>query len=108
SRRREIRVPIRRHAVYALTAVVLLTAWHLWSLERSKFPDAMAMIHAETFEFGGGPKLSYAASSHHHGHHHAVMAAGGHGTISVTELTGPRTGEPDKRFTLVAQKKIIE
>ncbi len=107
SRRQGIQVLVRRNTVWALAAVVLLAAWHVWSLERSKFPDAMSMIHAETFEFGGGPKLPHADFSHHHGHH-AGMPAGGNGTISVTELTGPRTGEPDRQFTLVAQKKIIE
>ena len=107
SRRQGIQVLIRRNTVWALVAVVLLAAWYVWSLERSKFPEAMSMIHAETFEFGKGPKLPHADFSHHHGHH-ADMPAGGNGTISVTELTGPRTGEPDRQFTLVAQKKIIE
>jgi len=110
SRRQGIRVLVLRSALFALAAVVLSAVWYLWSLERSKFPNAMAMIHAETFEFGGGTRLSYDTATHHHGHHghHAVATAGENGTISVTELTGPRTGEPDKRFTLVAQKKTIE
>jgi len=76
-----------RGAAFAIAAVFLLAAGYLWSLERSRFPASMSMIR--------------------HGHHAAAAAAGGSAQVSVTELTGPRTGEPDARFTLVAQKKMI-
>jgi len=102
-----------RTAGWTLSAAVLLAAWHLWSLDRSKFPASMPMIHPETFEYGGGavfPPADMPGDREIHGHHghHAAAAADGSAVVSVTELTGPRTGEPDRRFTLVAQKKRIE
>ena len=99
-----------RSAAFTLSAVVLLMAWFLWSMERSKFPASMSMLHPETFEYGGGAVPAGAVSSAHHDHHarHAVASAAGSAAISVTDLTGPRTGEPDARFTLVAQKQMIE
>ena len=106
-RRQGFRTMARRSAIFSLAAVMGLAAWNLWAREASKFPPSMSMVHPETFEFGGGTVLPLAASMSHHGHHH-VFAADGSPAISVTDLTGPRSGEPDKRFTLVAQKKTID
>ncbi|HEY8529480.1 MAG TPA: multicopper oxidase family protein [Paenibacillaceae bacterium] len=110
ARRQGIRTMAGRSAVFALAAVIALTAWNLWAREASRFPPSMSMVHPETFDFGKGTALPLAASlSHHghHGHHHAMAAAAGP-TVSVTDLTGPRSGKPDKTFTLVAQKKTID
>jgi FtsP/CotA-like multicopper oxidase with cupredoxin domain len=96
-----------RNTVLAFTAVVMLTVWYLWSLHNSRFPESMAMIHPETFDFGGGAEFPGAASADHGGHH-SVMTAGGNVAVSVADLTGPETGEPDKRFTLVAEKKTVK
>jgi FtsP/CotA-like multicopper oxidase with cupredoxin domain len=108
-----IRTMARRSAIFVLSAVLALAAWNPWAREASRFPPSMSMVHPETFEFGRGTVLPLAASMGHHGHHdrhgrHHVMAADGSQTVSVTDLTGPRSGEPDKRFTLVAQKKTID
>ena len=105
-----------RGAACAIAVFVLLAAEFVWSMERSKFPASMPMIHPETFEYGGGGKPAEAALLGHHaaharhaGHaHHAAASPAGSAAISVADLTGPRTGEPDKRFTLVAEKNTIE
>jgi FtsP/CotA-like multicopper oxidase with cupredoxin domain len=111
SRRPGILVLAIRKSALTFSAAVLLMAWYQWSLQSSKFPDSMVMIHPETFEFGGGAEFPSAISSDHggrHSGHHSAMPAGASAAVSVADLTGPRTGEPDKRFTLVAQKKTIE
>jgi len=109
-RRQGVRVFARRTAAWTVSAAALLAVWHLWSLERSKFPASMPMIHPETFEYGGGRAIP-AALPGLHDHHHAQGAsvpAAGNAVVSVADLTGPRDGEPDRRFTLVAQKSEIE
>ena len=99
-----------RGVAFAFTAFVLLMASFLWAMERSKFPASMSMLHPETFEYGGGaePQGEMASGRQDPHAHHAVASKTDSATISVADLTGPRTGEPDKRFTLVAQKKTIE
>jgi FtsP/CotA-like multicopper oxidase with cupredoxin domain len=108
--RQGMRTMAWRSAAFALSAVMMLTAWHLWSKQAGKFPPSMSMVHPETFEFGGGTVLPVDASLIHHGHHgrRHVPTADGIRTVSVTDLTGPQPGEPDKRFTLVAQKQTID
>lgn len=107
SRPQGILARVLRKTALASAAVVLLVAWFQWSLANSKFPESMAMIHPETFEYGGGSEISSVVSSDHHGHHAVMPAGGSAAAVSVADLTGPRTGQPDKRFTLVAQKKTI-
>ena len=65
----------------------------------------MSMMAGE-MDFGGGviPDAYAAGHAAHHGH----GEAGGTGQVSVPELTGPRTGEPDHRFTIIAEKKELE
>lgn len=111
ARRPGFRAMAQRQAAFALAAVLLLAAWHWRALEASKFPSSMSMIHPETFEYGGGPQPVHAGlPDHHHGRHPAgpsAVAVNGHHAVSVTELAGPRDGEPDKRFALVAQKQTV-
>ncbi|UQZ84663.1 Blue copper oxidase CueO precursor [Paenibacillus konkukensis] len=60
----------------------------------------LAMLNSllpERFNMMAGP-AHYAATSGN-----AAFA----GTVSVTGLTGPRTGEPDRKFTLTAEKKKV-
>jgi FtsP/CotA-like multicopper oxidase with cupredoxin domain len=102
-----------RGGVLALSAFVLLLAGFVWAMERSKFPASMSMLHPATFEYGGGAVPANAArpgshDSHAHHAHHAVAQPPAGAAISVDDLTGPRTGEPDVRFRLVAQKSMID
>jgi len=112
-RRPGFRVMLLRQTALLFTAVLLLAAWHWRSLEASRFPDAMSMIHPETFDFGNGPARAghsgHQARARHpaaHAPSHPDGADGGR-AVSVTELTGPQTGEPDRRFVLIAQKQTI-
>ncbi len=68
-----------------------------WSASASKLPGRYNMA-----EHGGGTR---AAGGGHGGGLHTA-AASGTGT-SITELTGPREGKPDKKFTLTAQTTEI-
>ena len=80
--------------------------WHEW--KSSLIPDRMVMTgHAD--DFGGGVEFAHAAADHHvrHGMHHAGDAGDAAGLVSVTELTGPRDGEPDRRFVLTARKATV-
>lgn len=69
--------------------------------ESSRLPAAMSMM-AGTADYGGG---SAEASGHDHSGAHAPVH--GAGTVSVTELTGPSEGEPDRRFELIAQRTTV-
>ncbi|NGQ96891.1 multicopper oxidase family protein [Brevibacillus sp. SYP-B805] len=88
-------------------AAVLLTvalSGYTWSLAASKFPDTMEMVNHDAVDFGGGTAFAH-ASLHQGGGHSPVTQ--GNEAVSVAELTGPRTGVPDKRFTLHAKKQQI-
>jgi len=60
-------------------------------------------------DFGGGVEFAHAAADHHvhHGMHHAVAAGDAAEVVSVTELTGPRDGKPDRRFVLTARRATV-
>ncbi|MBG0563657.1 multicopper oxidase family protein [Actinoplanes aureus] len=83
--------------VVAFVAVVVLGL--VWAASASKVPGRYNMA-----EHVGGTHAQAAAAAHSGGAHAA--AAPGKGT-SITELTGPRDGEPDRKFTLTAQTSEI-
>ncbi|SDX82568.1 multicopper oxidase family protein [Paenibacillus sp. CF384] len=82
--------------------IVVLLAFGVWMYEAkaSRLPETMSMMTG-TADFGGG---IVSASAHQHAAH-AVTT--GEGSVSVETLTGPREGEPDRRFTLTAEKKLV-
>ncbi|MGH2534444.1 MAG: multicopper oxidase domain-containing protein [Thermomicrobiales bacterium] len=86
-------VRLIRATSIAVVLVLAFGGWFVWSMEASRLPDRMSMMAAHNVDWGGGP-----AGAHNHGP----------GVISVTELTGPRTGEPDHRFTLTAKQATVE
>ncbi|MFD5323169.1 multicopper oxidase family protein [Streptomyces sp. NPDC127092] len=115
----------RRVAVRLGTTVVVLgVVGTLLTLEsqRSRFPDTFSMMKG-TMDYGGG--TTFAADGHdgHHGgsagtHTNALGVHGnghsaGHpaGTkaaaVSVDALKGPKSGTPDRRFTLTAQEAKV-
>ncbi len=90
-----------------LVLSVGLTAWFVWSTQASTLPDRFSMMAHEA-DYGGGPEVGHGTGTGHaRGGNHA-----GHGddgqAVSVTELTGPHTGDPDRRFTLTAQESQIQ
>lgn len=85
--------PVVRTAAVAVPALAFVagigTAW--WS---SGLPGRYDLADYAVMDTGGAP------SGEHGGHDHA-------GTTSVTDLTGPQTGEPDVRYTLTASPKDV-
>jgi FtsP/CotA-like multicopper oxidase with cupredoxin domain len=84
---------------FALVICAGFVAWFAYSMQASALPDRFSMMAHENADYGGGPEISHGSG---HAHEH------GHGpSVSLTGLTGPREGEPDRRFTLTAEKSRI-
>ncbi|GED68788.1 hypothetical protein BRE01_24900 [Brevibacillus reuszeri] len=119
-----------------VTGTSLLWIWQSWKQHRASRPGELRRPHAMLrfiriasvlVLFGAGAYLwghqeilasvlpdqlkiaDHSASAASQGQHATLAAAPttGH-AVSVTELTGPRTGEPDRQFTLTAQKTTIQ
>ncbi|WP_246066888.1 multicopper oxidase family protein [Paenibacillus koleovorans] len=71
------------------------------AMQNSLLPGTVDMM-AGKMDYGGGPVVA----SHNHGGHTMTASAGTAGT-PVTQLTGPQTGTPDRRVTLMAEKGTI-
>jgi FtsP/CotA-like multicopper oxidase with cupredoxin domain len=93
-----------RGAGFVLVLLLAAAGWYAWSLEKSKFPETMAMVNHDLADFGGGAEFALVSMHPDSGHSHAANAGQ---TVSVADLTGPRSGEADKRFTLYAEKKTV-
>jgi FtsP/CotA-like multicopper oxidase with cupredoxin domain len=91
----------------AIYSVLILTAASMYfiSKDSSKLPDRLSMM-AGTMDYGGGSVMN--------GHDMGAMS-GDMGsmndaslkTVSLTNLTGPPAGEPDRKFTITAEKKTV-
>ncbi|ELP63267.1 multicopper oxidase, partial [Streptomyces turgidiscabies Car8] len=80
---------MRGTATVTVLAVLVTGGWTLAS-ERSRLPDRMGQDHhAHTYDTGGGPAPGQARAR------------------DLTTLTGPRTGTPDRRFTLTAAARTM-
>ncbi|PRX42688.1 FtsP/CotA-like multicopper oxidase with cupredoxin domain [Planifilum fimeticola] len=92
---------MRVAATFACIAAVGVILFVL-SMQASILPDRMSMMNHSRIDYGGGPAVGHGGDGSHHAH-------AGHGkkAVNVTELTGPRTGEPDRRYTLVARKETV-
>ncbi|WP_231891413.1 multicopper oxidase family protein [Paenibacillus swuensis] len=84
-------------------AAVIAGAGIFAGLANSRWPAELNMM-AGTPDFGGGTAIMH---SHGDGGAVAVSAARPEPLTSVTQLTGPRTGEPDRRFVLTAQDAVL-
>lgn len=114
ARRRQPRLAVRLFCGAMLTAVLFaaLLGSYVWSLEKSKLPQTMAMVDHDVADFGGGTEFApvpmHAVPGHSHeghiGHSHGGYAGR---IVSVTDLTGPKEGKPDKKFTLIAEKRTV-
>ncbi|MDD9270706.1 multicopper oxidase family protein [Paenibacillus sp. GCM10023248] len=93
-------------AMLGVLAVLAASGYYLftYAMERSELPAEIDMASG-THDYGGGMPAGTNPHNHHSGM--AAMNASSSGTISVDELTGPREGTPDRRFTLTAQKKTV-
>jgi FtsP/CotA-like multicopper oxidase with cupredoxin domain len=97
SKRRALRV-----SAIVLVVVIGVSSWFMLSSQASRLPDRMSMMSGK-MDFGGG---SVAVSHEHSGMNHADSTS--EKTVSVKDLVGPQTGEPDHRFTLTTEKKTVQ
>lgn len=88
-------------AILALSSIPFLTA-----MENSRLPETLSMMSGKT-DYGIGTRSTHKLAHAEHHHTGASTAAGTTPSIPVTELTGPRTGIPDRKFTLTAERKTV-
>jgi FtsP/CotA-like multicopper oxidase with cupredoxin domain len=89
-----------RAGAFALVICVGFAAWFAYSMQASALPDRFSMMAHENVDYGGGLEVGHGSGHSHHS---------GHGSsVSLTELTGPREGTPDRQFTLTAQKSRVQ
>lgn len=75
----------------------------MYAKEQSKLPEQMSMMNHHAVDFGGGSALLHGGQ----GHHQYNITGESVTTVSVAELKGPQDEEPDKKFTLTAEKKAV-
>ncbi|CAM4364273.1 FtsP/CotA-like multicopper oxidase with cupredoxin domain [Paenibacillus endophyticus] len=89
-------------ALLAVGSIPFLTA-----LESSKLPERLSMMTGKAdYGIAHAPSNGIALA----GHHHAAVSnqpSTETAPVSVKELTGPLTGEPDRRFALTAEHKSV-
>lgn len=102
------RPPLWRRCLRGLTilAAVVVTAAVPWAIaaQNSKLPERIDMT-AGPMDDGKG---STGQGQHAHAGHaeHLAATAGAEAQVSVASLTGPQS-QPDRRFTLTAEKQTI-
>ncbi|MDF2960769.1 MAG: multicopper oxidase [Paenibacillus sp.] len=101
-------IALLRNLSVLIIAAVAAGGLFYTAMQNSRLPASMDMM-AGVVDYGGGAAIN-------HGHaHHQSGSTGASGlvsapapSVSVTQLTGPRTGTPDRKFTLTAEKKTIQ
>lgn len=93
--------PIRALTGIGLLAVVWAGAapFFIIAKNNSRLPDRLDMTQG-VMDYGTKGEPS-GLRAHDHAAHSAIRP------VSVTDLTGPITGKPDRQFTLTAEKKTI-
>lgn len=101
--RRSVR--ITKGLTEMLAVVLVIVGFYTYTMNTSRLPETMSMM-AGTADYGGG---IISASGHQHSASAITASASGDGSsaVSVETLTGPRDGEPDRKFTLTAEKKKV-
>jgi len=82
-----------------LVILVALLGWFFLGMGQSRLPDQFSMMDHQHVDFGGKEEEAHGDHSAHDGDNMSKA-------ISVTDLKGP-SGKPDRRYTLVAQKKTV-
>lgn len=92
-------------AILAVSSIPFLTA-----MESSRLPKTLSMMSGKA-DYGIAGHASQGHTLEDHPPHTAMNQAskevGAAPSIPVTELTGPRTGIPDRKFTLTAEQTTI-
>lgn len=102
----------RSLAMLGVLTVLAASGFYLvtYALDQSELPAEIDMASG-THDYGGGTPTGMNPHTHHSGMAGMSASTGtssSAGTmISVDDLTGPREGTPDRRFTLIAQKKTV-
>lgn len=78
-------VRVSRKGGVFLTVMLAAAVWFVLGAQASRLPDRMSMA----------------------GHEHAHTGSTASQSVSVAELTGPKTGTPDRSFILEAKKTMI-
>jgi FtsP/CotA-like multicopper oxidase with cupredoxin domain len=103
------------------SAVVLalgvgIAAWSAYSMQTSVLPDRFSMMSHENVDYGGGPEVGHGSGHSHgrapefahvHSHNHGHSRSDGQ-AVNVTDLREEDQGEPDRRFSVTAQKTRIK
>lgn len=93
--------PLIRFLRFAILLLLVwggIATWFNQALEASRLPDRMNMAEPNA----GGQENRHAHAANAQEQHASGVSRGQ--SVSVTELTGPRSEIPDRRFTLTAQK----
>ncbi len=85
-----------RTGAFTFVICVGFVAWFAYSMQASALPDRFSMMAHENVDYGGGPEVDHEDHARHSG-----------SSVSLTGLTAPREGEPDRRFILTAQETRI-
>lgn len=93
-------------AMLGVLAVLSTSGFYLftYAMDTSELPPEIDMASG-THDYGGGKPADMSQHNHHAGM--TAMSTSTGQMVSVDELTGPREGTPDRRFTLTAQKKSV-
>jgi FtsP/CotA-like multicopper oxidase with cupredoxin domain len=92
-----------RAGAFALAIFAGFVAWFAYSMQASVLPDRFSMMTHDNVDYGGGPQIGHGSENGHMGHAHHENGS----STSLTDLTGPREGVPDRRFTLTAREARI-
>ncbi|WP_201386435.1 multicopper oxidase family protein [Ktedonobacter sp. SOSP1-85] len=76
-----------------IVVTLCISGWYSWSVQASRLPDRIPMTGNTT----GNTVDSMTGHTMQH-------QQGQQNDVSVTDLVGPQSGEPNERFTLVAQE----
>ena len=101
---------LRRLSMLLACAGIAVVPFSL-AMQNSRLPDHLAMAEGPA-DFGTGAALAAYAGHEGHSGHDGLGASqtaqpNAATPVSVTELTGPRAGKPDRTITLTAMKKTV-
>ncbi|TDF96380.1 multicopper oxidase family protein [Paenibacillus piri] len=88
--------------------IVVLAAGGVFyvSMQNSRLPEQMDMMSG-VVDYGGGAVAAANDHAHHSSGNTSSSSANSNPAVSVSQLTGPRTGTPDRKFTLTAEKATV-